>query len=192
MNVGQITVTLAIEKTKETDLLFRAAKALNMGVTRHAQLEMADEIYAALATAEVGLPTKSDGGNTVDVANRLITEHADGIDRKDPEAWVREATVTLARFVDAAAPRSDARAQAMDRAGETGEVVMQRDMGAAVARERLRNEFEEWYLRDCHASGWTAISLQDITDMREDDTYGEKRAALNGKWKGFKAARGCA
>lgn len=189
MNIGQITVTLAIEKTKETDLLTRAAWILHVGDS-NARNAMGAEIYAALGAA-MALPTKSDVGNTVDVANRLITEHADGIDRKDPEAWVREATVTLARFVDAASPRGDARAQAMDRAGETGEVVMQRDMGAAVARERLRNEFEEWYMRE-YCSNTGILTLRDITARRVDDKYSATYHWMTLMWKDFKAARGCA
>ena len=55
------------------------------------------------------------------------------------------------------------------------------------AAAEAREAFEAWYAQDAAASGLTFLPSE-IAHLRDGDAYGANRAALNGKWEGWKAA----
>lgn len=56
--------------------------------------------------------------------------------------------------------------------------------------EAARVEFEDWYLTDMRDASFPEQAPGYMKSLRDGDTYGEHRSALNMKWKAWRAAKG--
>lgn len=50
-----------------------------------------------------------------------------------------------------------------------------------------REAFEAWYTQDMIDSGFVNSTVDEVSELRQENHYGHRRVMLNGKWEGWQA-----